>query len=122
MFRMSATWYLLIRDLLPLVFGRLRLSAKPQAARLFRCAFLPFLASQLDRGPQIDASFVQGTANDAAVQSVLSQMGDVVERRHASRGDDPNRDGGGQLGGGLDIGAFEHAIPADVSVNEGGQR
>src|SRR5205085_456466 len=65
---------------------------------------------------------VEGTADDTAGQLVVGEPGDVVQGGDAAGGDDGQLHGGGQFGGGRDVGPREHAVLADIGVDQGGER
>ena len=52
----------------------------------------------------------------------LRQAANVIKGGDSAGGDHRHRDGGGQLGQGLQVRALHHAVPADVGVNDRRQR
>src|SRR6516162_6535436 len=70
---------------------------------------------------QVEPSLVKGPADDAAGEAEGDEAADVLDGGDAARGDDGQRHGGGQLGQGIDVGPGEHAVAANVSINDRGQ-
>src|SRR5262249_50342657 len=61
------------------------------------------LFGEFDRGGEVEAALVQGTADDAAGQSAAGEAGDVFQRRDAAGGNDRDRHRGGDLSRRLDV-------------------
>ena len=80
------------------------------------------IGNRVNASRQIQPALVQGPADDAAGQPEARPAG---ERRPASSRRprrSPARHGGGQLGQRLQVRPFQHAVAADVGVDDGGQR
>src|SRR5437870_1224528 len=70
---------------------------------------------------QVEPSFVQGPADDTCGQVEAGQPADILQGADSSGGDDRQAHLPGQLCSRFEVRSFQHAVAADVGVNEGGQ-
>src|SRR3569623_2129499 len=79
------------------------------------------LIRELLRLDEVETAFVQRAANHRAHHPValgLTEMADIVERAHATRGDHRDGDGACARAGGVDVDAAHHAVAIDVRVHD----
>src|SRR5690606_35564241 len=78
-------------------------------------------AGALQRGGEVERSFVEGASQDDTLDPLVldrEQLVDVVEAGDAAGGIDRHVDRLRQLDRGLDVHAGEHAVAADVGVDD----
>jgi hypothetical protein len=78
--------------------------------------------SGCQRRREIDPALVEGAAYDTAGQPETGQPANVLHSRNPTRGDDGQRYGSAQFSQAVEIGSLHHAVLADVSADNGGER
>src|SRR5207247_4616207 len=76
---------------------------------------------RLERRLEIERAFVERAAGDRtgdAFALVAGELLDVLQAVDAAAGDDGNLQLAGELDGGLDVDAGQHAVAADVGVDD----
>ena len=67
-------------------------------------------------------AFIQGPANDAAVEADPGQLTNVGGRGHAARSNHRHFDGGVHFGHRREVRALEHAVAGNIGVDDRRQR